>query len=178
MRDISSTRNKGFDMPFNYKSKKRSPKKNAVTRENEIWNIEIIHVDAPTRSLVLIAIDADLRRPLIAAVTSGTAKDIFAKLAGVGRHVGYPKKIWLDFGSEIPPQPLREWAAHHGVSIQGGATWDRRCAQMTIFDDLRMLLHDKRFLEPKELDRDLEEWCRDYGSRHKRIEASAWDDWS
>jgi hypothetical protein len=103
MRDISSTRNKGFDMPFNYKSKKRSPKKNAVTRENEIWNIEIIHVDAPTRSLVLIAIDADLRRPLIAAVTSGTAKDIFAKLAGVGRHVGYPKKIWLDFGSEIPP---------------------------------------------------------------------------
>ena len=49
---------------------------------------------------------------------------------------------------------------------------------MTIFDDLRMLLHDKRFLEPKELDRDLEEWCRDYGSRHKQIEASAWDDWS
>jgi len=102
MRDISSTRNKGFDMPFNYKSKKRSPKKNAVTRENEIWNIEIIHVDAPTRSLVLIAIDADLRRPLIAAVTSGTAKDIFAKLAGVGRHVGYPKKIWLDSDPKSP----------------------------------------------------------------------------
>ena len=152
---------------------KRKARRRAPPRDNEVWNIEIIPVDTPKRPLVLIAIDADLRLPLIAAVTSGTAEDIFAKLDGVGRHVGYPKRIWLNFGSEIPPQELREWAAQHGVSIRGGATWNRRCAQIAIHEDLGIFLHGKRFSDPKDLDRDLEEWCRNYGSGHRRMEASA-----
>jgi hypothetical protein len=152
------------EMPSSANSQKRSPKKSAAKRvppKNE-WYIELIPILAPNRPLILIAIDADLRRPLIATVTSGIAEDIFAKLDGIGRRVGYPKGVWLEFDTEIPLQAVREWAAQHHVSNHAGATLVRWCAQTSIFEDLEKLLHGIRFSDFEELDRDLEEWRRNY----------------
>ena len=133
-----------------------------ISREDEVWSIEVVRLDTLDRPFVLIAFDVSSGRPMVIDLTSATVADIATKLDDAVRRLGRPWDIWLDHSFEFQSQELAEWAIHHGIAIIYGATIRKRDIARGPLDDLLIFLSDKSFLTPEELKRNLDEWRQHY----------------
>jgi transposase InsO family protein len=133
-----------------------------ITRQNEVWSIEVVRLDTLDRPFVLIALDVFSRRPMVIDLTSETVADIATKLDDAVRRLGHPSKIWLDDSLEFRSQELEKWAVQHGIEIVYGATFRKSGIARRPLNDLLIFLSDKSFSTPEELKRDLDEWRQHY----------------
>jgi putative transposase len=95
-----------------------------VTRQNEIWSVELFRHDGRERVSILLALDVFSGLPMVLDLTSGKARQVASKLEEACRS-GYPKTLWLDQSFELKSRDLKKWAEHRGIVIQYGVPYQK-----------------------------------------------------
>ena len=92
----------------------------APTRANDVWAMDFVHDQLATgrKIRVLTVIDAFSRfSPAIDARFAYRGEDVVRTLDETCKHIGYPKAIRVDQGSEFISRDLDLWAYQHDVTL-------------------------------------------------------------
>jgi hypothetical protein len=133
-----------------------------VTRPNQAWAIDFALLDLPQKSIVMLVIDVGTRMPLSATtLTRAIAGNVIATtLDRLGRRLGKPEQIWMDYGfANNSGHALQKWARRRAVLTHLGmiSTVSERH-----FRSLGNCLRDKHFPTLVELGREMERWRQSY----------------
>jgi putative transposase len=149
------------------KAKLREDRRSA-TRPNETWAMDFVHDQLATgrRLRVLTIIDTFSRfSPAIEPRFSFRAPDVVEILEEVGRHIGFPKAIRVDQGSEFVSRDLDLWAYQRGVTLdfsRPGKPTDNAFIESFNGKFRAECLNAHWFMSLDDARRKCEAWRRDY----------------